>query len=133
VFASAVAGLRQVAPATAPPVTLAGVPAGTVLARGEAGSEDAGTWVTFAARVRDGRVARLDARVFGCPHTRAACDRAVQLLTGAPVAQLGLLEPLSLGAGLGIPQEKAGRLLIIQDALRNCLADWDNGELKPAP
>jgi hypothetical protein len=71
--------------------------------------------------------------VFGCPHTRAACDRAVQLLTGAPVAQLGLLEPLSLGAGLGIPPEKAGRLLIIQDALRNCLADWDNAQLKPAP
>ena len=133
VFASAVAGLRQVAPATAPPVTLAGAPPGTVLVRGEAGSEDAGTWVTFAAHVRDGRVARLDARVFGCPHTRAACDRAVRLLTGAPVAELGRLDPMPLGAGRGIPPEKAGRLLIIQDALRNCLADWDNAQLKPAP
>jgi hypothetical protein len=121
------------APGSAPPDTLDGEPAGTVLARGEAGSEDAGTRVAFAARVRAGRVARLEARVFGCPHTRAACDRAVQLLTGAPVADLGRLEPRQLGADLGIPPEKAGRLLIIQDALRNCLADWDNGELKPAP
>ena len=133
VFAGAVAELRQLAPGTAPTVTPEGEPAGTVLARGEAGSEDTGTWVTVAARVRDGRVARLDARVFGCPHTRAACDRAVQLLTGAPIAELGRLEPRSLGADLGIPPEKAGRLLIIQDALRNCLADWENGELKPAP
>jgi cysteine desulfurase len=133
VFAGAVAELRQRAPGAAPTVTLEGEPAGTVLARGEAGSEDTGTWVTVAARVRDGRVARLDARVFGCPHTRAACDRAVQLLTGAPIAELGRLEPRSLGADLGIPPEKAGRLLIIQDALRNCLADWDNGQLKPAP
>jgi cysteine desulfurase len=133
VFATAVAGLRAVAPGTAPPETLAGEPAGTVLARGEAGSEETGTRIAFAARIRDGRVARLEARVFGCPHTRAACDRAVQRLTGAPVADLGRLEPRQLGAELGIPPEKAGRLLIIQDALRNCLADWDNGQLKPVP
>lgn len=132
VCAGAVAELRQLAPgaATAPP---APEPAGTVLARGEAGSEDAGTRIVFTARVRDGRVARLEARVFGCPHTRAACDRAVQLLTGATVAELGRLEPRVLGADLGIPPEKAGRLLIIQDALRNCLADWDNAQLKPDP
>lgn len=133
IFASAVAGLRRIAPGASPPATTAGEPAGTLLARGEAGSEEAGTWVVFTARVREGRVARLDAGVFGCPDTRAACDQAVRMLTGAPVADLGRLEPGPMGAGLGIPPEKAGRLLIIQDALRNCLADWDNGRLKPAP
>ena len=95
---------------------------------------EAGTWVVFTARVRDGRVARLDARVYGCPHTRAACDRV------GPAADRrhrcrnwAAWSPWPLGADLGIPPEKAGRLLIIQDALRNCLADWDNGQLKPAP
>jgi len=126
VFSQAVAGLRAAAPAAAPP-------ASSVLARGEAGDEEAGTRVVFTARVRDGRVAGLRAWVFGCPHTRAACDRVVQQLTGAPVAALGQLDPRELGADLEIPAEKAGRLLIIQDALRNCLADWDNGPLKPAP
>ncbi len=137
IFCRAVAELRRAAPGpgpgTAPPLDLVGEPPGTVLVRGEAGSEDAGTRVVIAARVRDGRVARLEARVFGCPHTRAACDRAVRLLTGAPVSDLGRLTPGQLGADLGMPPEKAGSLLIIQDALRNCLADWDNGKLKPAP
>ncbi|MBL8199396.1 MAG: aminotransferase class V-fold PLP-dependent enzyme [Chromatiales bacterium] len=133
VFNRAVTELRERAPGSGPPFTQDGEPAGTLLARGEAGSEEAGTRVVFAARVREGRVASLEARVFGCPHTRAACDRAVQLLTGAAVAELGRLEPRLLGADLGIPPEKAGRLLVIQDALRNCLADWDNAQLKPAP
>ena len=90
---------------------------------------EAGTWVRVTAAVRDGRVDRLDVRVYGCPHTMAACDRAVQLLTGGTAAGLGSLDPLVLGAELEIPVEKTGRLLIIQDALRNCLADWDNGRL----
>ncbi len=133
IFAGAVAELRRAAPGAGPPLARDGEEAGTLLARGEAGSEDAGTWVVLAAWVRDGRLACLEARVFGCPDTRAACERAVQLLTGAPVADLGRLTPRQLGVDLGIPPEKAGRLLIIQDALRNCLADWDNAQLKQAP
>jgi hypothetical protein len=97
-----------------------------VLARGEAGSIEAGTWVVITACIRDERVERLDARVYGCPHTMAASDRVVQLLTGGTAAGLGTVDPLALGAALEIPVEKSGRLLIIQDALRNCLADWDN-------
>jgi coenzyme F420-reducing hydrogenase gamma subunit len=88
---------------------------------------EVGTWVVITARIRDARVIRLDAQVYGCPHTQAACDRVVQLLTGGNRLELGNLEPLALGAALNIPAEKTGRLLIIQDALRNCLADWDNG------
>jgi cysteine desulfurase len=128
IFANTVTDLRRQSPA-AGPSTLAPDPqgpTGTLLARGEAGSIEAGTWVVFTARVRDARVARLDVQVYGCPHTRAACDRVVQLLTGGNRLELGNLEPLALGAALGIPVEKTGRLLIIQDALRNCLADWDN-------
>jgi len=129
VLSGAVEHLRR----AGPPAARAEAVPGSLLARGEAGSEEGGTWVVCTARVLDGRVADLDLRVFGCPHTRAACDRAVQLLTGAPVAELARLDPLALLAALEIPPEKAGRLLIIQDALRNCLADWDNGRLKPAP
>ena len=132
IFAEAVDGLRRAAPGNGPEMERGATP-GAVLARGEAGSEEAGTWVVFAARVRDGQVERLDTRVFGCPATRAACERAVEMLTGAPITDLGRLEPRLLGGELGIPPEKAGRLLIIQDALRNCLADWDNGRLKPPP
>lgn len=136
VFGRAVADLRERSPARIPGAQAADSVAGdarevpgTVLARGEAGSMEAGTWVTMTAAIRDGRVDRLDTRVYGCPHTMAACDRAVQLLTGGTAAGLGTLDPLALGAELEIPLEKTGRLLIIQDALRNCLADWDNDRL----
>jgi len=130
-FARTVTDLRRRSPAAGPPVP-APTPdpeegAGTLLVRGEAGSMEVGTWVVFTARIRDARVIRLDAQVYGCPHTQAACDRVVQLLTGGNRLELGNLEPLALGAALNIPAEKTGRLLIIQDALRNCLADWDNG------
>ena len=97
-----------------------------LLARGGAGSTEVGTWVVFEAWVQDGRVSRLACQVYGCPDTQAACDLAGQRLTGGPVEGLGSLDPLALGVDLGIPTEKTGRLLIIQDALRNCLADWDN-------
>jgi len=131
VFARAVAGLRARSPAALPEKPEA-TPAGgnapdTVLARGEAGSIEAGTWVVMSARVRGGQVHTLEASVYGCPHVMAACEHLVRELTGGPVAGLGEVDPRALAAALEIPVEKTGRLLIIQDALRNCLADWDNG------
>jgi cysteine desulfurase len=133
VFGRTVADLRGRSPAA-----ITGMPAadpavgdgpGTVLARGEAGSIEGGTWVVMTACILGERVQRLEAQVYGCPHTMAACDHVVQELTGGTAARLGALDPLALAAGLEIPVEKTGRLLIIQDALRNCLADWDNDRL----
>jgi len=133
VFARTVAGLRARSPAVgrgkleADPAG-AGVP-GAVLARGEAGSIQAGTWVVMTASILGEQVQSLEARVYGCPHVMAACDHVVRQLTGATAAGLGELDPLALAGALEIPVEKTSRLLIIQDALRNCLADWDNGRL----
>jgi hypothetical protein len=90
---------------------------------------EAGTWVVVTACIRGDRVHELQAWVYGCPHTMAACDHVLQQLTGGTAAGLATLDPLALAAALDIPVEKTGRLLIIQDALRNCLADWDNDRL----
>ena len=133
-FTAAVTALRRRSPALAPGAAaeLACQPADTdpelagTLVHGEAGSEEAGTWVVVTAGVRDGQVASLEARVYGCPATMAACDLALGLLRGGPVTALGTLETAALSHPLGIPAAKSGCLLIIQDALRNCLADWDN-------
>ena len=133
VFARTVVELRGRSPAVIPEGLYADSAAGQapdiVLARGEAGSVEAGTWVVITAGIRGERVHQLEARVYGCPHTMAACDHVVQQLTGGTAAGLGALDPLALAAALEIPVEKTSRLLIIQDALRNCLADWDNGRL----
>lgn len=98
-----------------------------VLVRGEGGSVEQGASVVFQLRVDCGRVLALAWQAWGCPHTIAACSLAAETLSGCTRAELQAFDPLSLRARLGIPVLKTGRLLFIQDALRKCLAAWDNG------
>lgn len=93
--------------------------------RGEAGSAARGAWVVFEADICDGVARRLAFRAFGCPYLIAACSRATEILGGGPAAELDRFDPASLTGELGIPPEKLGSLLILQDALRNCFGDWD--------
>jgi NifU-like protein involved in Fe-S cluster formation len=107
--------------------------------RGEAGSAEEGIRVRFEARVAsagEGGGPRLVAvawRAWGCPHSIAALSLAADWLLGRPPGDLAAVEPAWLARELGIPTTKAGRLLIIQDALRNCLADWENSRLPVSP
>jgi len=101
--------------------------------RGEAGSPARGARVVFEAQVRDGRVARLCFQAWGCPWVIAACSRMTGLLAGEPVGALARFDPAGLAAELELPPGKLGSLLIIQDALRNCGADWDTTQPAGAP
>ncbi len=93
--------------------------------RGEAGSAARGAWVVFEADIRDGIARRLTFRAFGCPYLIAACSRVTEILGGGSVAAARRFDPASLAGELAIPPEKRGSLLILQDALRNCVGDWD--------
>jgi len=93
--------------------------------RGEAGSPAEGAHVLIEARIEAGRVGDIAFRAWGCPWTIAACSLATTRLRGGEAAALGRLDPAALAGELGLPAERLGRLLILQDALRNCLADWD--------
>jgi NifU-like protein involved in Fe-S cluster formation len=93
---------------------------------GCAGDRQFGTEVTFYLRIRAQRIAAISFQVFGCPHTVAACCLASERLTGEPIAAIEGFQPTTLMSALGVPTEKTGRLLIIQDALRKCLITWDN-------
>ena len=99
--------------------------AGGRVSRGEAGSRAKGTWIVIEACIDGGRVDRVAFQAFGCPHTIAACSRATELLAGGAAGCLARFDPSVLAAELSIPPEKLGSLLILQDALRNCFADWD--------
>jgi NifU-like protein involved in Fe-S cluster formation len=101
--------------------------------RGEAGSPARGTWVVFDAEIHAGVIARLAFQAFGCPYVIAACSRSTEILTGGPAAGLAGFDPTGLTRELGIPAEKLGSLLILQDALRNCFADWDTTQPAGAP
>lgn len=99
--------------------------AGDAVYRGEAGSVEWGAWVVMEADIREGRVHALAFRAFGCPCVIAACSRATELLRGGPAGALRDFSAAALVAELGIPPEKLGPVLVLEDALRNCFTDWD--------
>lgn len=98
----------------------------TRVIRGAAGRPETGTRVAFAALLAGERIEALHYGVYGCPWTVAACSLAAERLRGQPLASLASLDPGELASALLVPRERAGSLLIVQDALHNCLADWDN-------
>lgn len=86
--------------------------------RGSAGNRERGTWVQFDIEVAEGRC--VDARflAFGCPHTIAVAAWVAEQSVGHPLAA-GLHEPVAvLAERFGVPAEKLGRLLIVEDAWR---------------
>ena len=94
---------------------------GPDVARGTAGSPAAGTWVRFDLRIRmDPTGARTvsEARflAYGCPHTIAVADWLVGVAPGTAAAA-ALPEPVhALQQRFGVPVEKLGRLLTVEDA-----------------
>jgi NifU-like protein involved in Fe-S cluster formation len=99
----------------------AGRLAGPDVRQGAAGSTERGVWVEFSVRVAEGRIADARFRAYGCPHTIAAASWVTQHLIGQPLAQAAELDPLELGETLDAPAEKLGNLLVVEDALRDCL------------
>ena len=95
--------------------------------QGEAGSVERGTWIIIQARVEAGQLETVRFLAYGCPHTIAACCRTTEKLAGAPVGELLNFAPDWLTDELTIPVEKAGKLLILQDALRECFDGWQTG------
>ena len=83
-----------------------------------------GTLIAFTADVSGGRLHNLGFRVFACPHIIAACNWCVDYLEGGPIEALARIPLDDLGAELDIPVEKAGKLLILQDALLACYTDY---------
>ena len=96
---------------------------------GAAGDRALGTEVVFYLRVTDREIAEISFQAFGCPHTIAACSLATEQLTGQPVQALVELTARSLLAALQGPVEKMGRMLVLEDALRNCFIAWENRPL----
>ena len=97
--------------------------------RGAAGDREHGTEVVFHLRPANGEIAAISFQAFGCPHTIAACSLATEQLVGQPVEALVELTAASLADAIGAPVEKMGRMLIVEDALRNCFIAWDNRQV----
>lgn len=88
---------------------------GPGVAEGEAGSREEGTWVRFSLSPTGARF-----QAYGCPHVLAVANWLAESLeaSGAPPRD----GPREWMSRFGVPPEKLGRLLIVEDALRAALA-----------
>jgi NifU-like protein involved in Fe-S cluster formation len=101
--------------------TLPAAPGG--IAAAEAIALDRGAWVKFEARVDAGRIVACRFRAWGCPHTLAAAALAAGWLEGWPDGESTRFEAARLARELDAPADKMGRLLVVEDAARDLLAE----------
>lgn len=88
--------------------------------------------VELGAELAEGRVTTLRFRAFGCPHLLAAAEYFCEAFEGRPVTDLGQYAASQVIARLGIPLEKSGQILLLEDAitaLREKIAASQNLEL----
>ncbi|MBS0379818.1 MAG: aminotransferase class V-fold PLP-dependent enzyme [Proteobacteria bacterium] len=120
---AAVRGLRERSPARAePPEGL--WEGGSAVVRGEAGSQPEGTWVRFHLLVEGDRVKDARFQAFACPHTLDTADWLCTRLRGRMRTELPPGAPADWAKARGVPVEKLGRLLVVEDAVRAALANW---------
>jgi cysteine desulfurase len=98
--------------------------AGEQRLRGEAGTAAEGTWVRFELRVGPDSVKEARFKIFSCPHTTDTTRWLCAQLPGRSRTALLPGTPLEWAAARAVPAEKLGRLLVVEDALRACLAQW---------
>jgi hypothetical protein len=92
---------------------------------GAAGSVREGVSLCVAADVESNCLVKVGFRSFACPHIIASCNWLAERLEGAPPAALLDLPLGELREVFDLPTEKAGKLLILQDAARACYADYE--------
>jgi len=91
---------------------------------GEAGGAGQDTWIRFELLIAGDIVKDARFKAFACPHTMETAAWLCGELRGRGVRELIPGAPVQWAAARGIPAEKLGRLLLVEDALRACGARW---------
>ena len=84
---------------------------------GSAGQVETGARVEIDLAVDGPQVTDVRFRAFGCPQLIAAASLATENSKMMEVARLTELRPLSLAEQLGLPPNKLGVLLVLEDAI----------------
>ena len=100
------------------------LPDGPGIARGRAGDREQGAEVLFEFAVQADRIAEARFRAFGCPHFLAGASWLTERLLGATRTDLLGWDWREAADALTIPPAKFGRLLTLQDALRDAAGNW---------
>jgi NifU-like protein involved in Fe-S cluster formation len=90
-----------------------------------ASESGAGALLTLSAVTDSGVLVSLRFRAFACPHLIAAAEVCCERFEGGPVNQLGDLDIPHLMETLGVPIEKTGRILLLEDAIRSLRSQID--------
>jgi len=98
-------------------------PARSALA--EVSESSAGAKIQLAVGLVDGQIQKCRFRVLGCPHLIAASEWLCRTLEGGPAADLADFRAADCMEPLGIPIEKTGRILLLEDAIRLLLEQLD--------
>ena len=89
---------------------------------GRAGSVETGAQVEIDLSLDGARIAEARFRAFGCPHLIASASWLTCRVKGQEIRELKELQPLEIAEVLGLPQNKLGLMLILEDALRAAIA-----------
>jgi NifU-like protein involved in Fe-S cluster formation len=79
---------------------------------------DQGIRVVFSAHSEKDRLEKLRYRVWGCPHSIAACEASCAELEGQTVQHAEEFSITELMQSLAVPAEKSARILVIEDVVR---------------
>lgn len=74
--------------------------------------------IVLSAGLSGGTLGALRYRVYGCPHLIAALEATCGRLEGRDAAELDAFSTAGLAELLDLPVEKAGRILLLEDAVR---------------
>jgi cysteine desulfurase len=97
---------------------------GEPVAIGEAGGPGQDTWIRFYLLVGDNVVKDARFQAYGCPHTLVVAAWIAKELLGRHREALQPGAPVDWARRHGVPVEKLGRLLVIEDAVQACLRQW---------
>jgi nitrogen fixation protein NifU and related proteins len=86
---------------------------------GTAGSAVEGTEVRFWLKVGGGRIQAVSFLAYGCPHTIAAAAWMAHHARGLALSEVDRTAWLEVERALAVPPQKRGRLLIVEDALKD--------------
>ena len=91
---------------------------------GKAGDRERGCEVELQFDVASGRVDAATFTAFGCPHLLAAASWLVEHARGWNQASLAAWDWQEAARALDVPAAKFGRLLTLQDAVRDAARNW---------
>jgi NifU-like protein involved in Fe-S cluster formation len=100
------------------------LPPGPGSVSGVAGDVERGARVHLQLGVEHGRVREARFRAFGCPHFVAAASWLTERLKGASRSDLEGWDWREAAEAVEVPPAKFGRLLTLQDAVRDAARNW---------